>query len=347
MKSLAIIFLMCIMIATPVYSQENKLTDIMNGVSKELSYDIIDDECKNWIEKMPYSRISTGKEKIWAYSLPEDLFYKFIENPSYEFLYNAFFLYEDGVRVYEYMEDGEFYETLLNGEKFISYFEKESLSSRDLFLMINYNFLEFCSEANLQKILGENGIYASIIERVIICAPYNEDILWISTENGYYFITFNYRNRNEVDYNCQVYSYEDFKSRFEPKYGKLKIDNEIIPNNEAVIFQDENVYVQLRVVFEDIFGKIEWDEEMRAVVFNWNGHKYTFKIDASKYEIWFKDDINVTGTEPWNQMEYFYKIMNGRIYIMRGGCLKEFLNYFNRDIIVNYETKEVEISYNS
>lgn len=313
-----------------VYADE--LSDLVKGNEGKVFCYNFDDECGGDITK--YEDIYKGSGNIWVYIMGDEVFKTFSMKPTIEFLKESFYMPNEQVEVYEYFErvGNEFNKLLLNGDKYILYKSKDKCYFNDgVFFEPNHEELEFLSVENIQSILYEEGIAEIVRERVVISNFGNPLMIWIATENNYYVMVYENGVIKSDTKNYIVYNSEDFSNKFSAKEGKLIIDNK---DYDAVTFFGNNINIALRPVLEHLFGEIKWLNEDKAVLFQWNGNDYKWKLNGEHWTC-FENGKDVTLEGKWSYILSWIYIKDGKIMINSTEVLRNWLKMFNMELRVD------------
>lgn len=225
-----------------------------------------------------------------CYIYDDENFSKFIESPTKDFLNESFTYVTDKTLIFKLDEDkysNALRGTLLNDKdmyiKFrCTYFMPCIRNGWALFIKQGFETL---SIDNLQNILEENNIFETIQERAIIIGRNYIPVVWIKTENSYYFAIFRDFNEDE-DYNIigakyLLYDEATFKERFKIHSGSLIIDNKEVEGENNIIMHYDYPFVKARALLENIEGKeVIWDEDKQSFTFYIGEDEIEYFINA-------------------------------------------------------------------
>lgn len=280
------------------------------GVSKE--YEYAQDIYINFSER--------GVNNIVCYELGLPKLQEFIENPTKEFLYELRNIPANEGSVFEFLESKNssyrYLRTiLLSSEEYVFYPGGGHYVDKGSFPGIDRDFLEFCNEESLQEVLKNNHIEETIKDRALVTNSNYPIIVWIETENNYYFLTYDARiwTHRPFEENYEIYNCAEFQEEFTRKSGTLIIDDFIIPGDDMVFFYGDSPKIKLRPLLEALSGReIIWNEENRSVIFYINDDKVEYFLGKPTLEcILINDEISEEAYK-WSYVCPFF--IDGSLY---------------------------------
>lgn len=215
--------------------------------------------------------------------------------------------------------------------------------------LLSYETIEyFGNKKNIQGLLAENKIYCDVKDYAILsaydCVP---AIIWVSTNKGYYYITFRTDDTKEEylfdteqnHFIFKVFNPENFLKLITRRDMEILLDGEKIENeNYYATMQGEIAKVSLRTILEALGSEVTWDDEKQAVLFTNGEDNYMFKTE-DEYTMFDSIQVSEKGGEYkpvfWSDRIKF-KMIENRIVIHEDG-IKYFAKIFGKDVEIDHE----------
>jgi len=213
--------------------------------------------------------------KVKVYELGRDIYYQFIENPSYDILDRQGS--KTGVSIYSLSttsaglievetisyRPGSIYEY---GEGMLRIGSASGLA-------VYGSLIDFAgNKTEIKKYLAQKGVTASIESVCVISGLQITDTIWVKTDKGNYFITIDEKQEDYINdpqkttYVYRFYTQTEYCQKFSPKNCTLIINGKDITSGNYEKLYYNYADLPMTAIMKALGAKVEWQNKTTALI---------------------------------------------------------------------------------
>lgn len=277
-----------------------------------------------------------------SYWIGKNAFYEFIQSPSFELLNDK----QKNIRICKYSKtESKKIKCEVQSEEPVEVYEyEEGIYRLSLENPVYNSLIDFAGNKNAMEVfLEKEGIKIKINSAVIVVTYNIPAVIWVKAGKEDYFITLNDNliddilYSHETTYVYRFYTHGEYYAKFKQKTGKLYIAGQLIPSSQ-VLFEYNDALLPLIPIINGLGGSFDWVDATHAII---TFKKDTFSLDTEKVRL-------VKNNESKNIFEilpggYRTFIVTASDILVDDFTLQNLLDYFNKEITVDYNNLTVNI----
>ena len=197
---------------------------------------------------------------------------------------------------------------------------------------------------NIKAILAENNINCTVKDYAVLSVDYFTDgIIWVDTDQGYYYIQMcraaeAEREAGQNQYVYKVYTPAAFLEKLDARDAKILVNGQNTPvvTHYAKI-RGNTVSVSLRSALEAMGAVVDWDEANQTILFSYQNVLYQFSVpdESGGAYLYIRKDDGVL--EPVYAGKWlWYYMLDGRT-IVNGPELQVFSRLFGKQPEIDFD----------
>lgn len=202
---------------------------------------------------------------------------------------------------------------------------------------------------NIKAILAENNINCTVKDYAVLSVDYFTDgIIWVDTDQGYYYIQMcraaeAEREAGQNQYVYKVYTPSVFLEKLDARDAKILVNGQNTPAaTHYAKIRGNTVSVSLRSALETMGAVVSWDEANQTILFSYQNVLYQFSVpdESGGAYLYIRKDDGVL--EPVYAGKWlWYYMLDGRT-IVNAPELQVFSRLFGKQPEIDFDQLTID-----